>query len=74
MEFPVTDNPMKDTLQNELSSEIQKFTQIKNIHQMIPECQTNFVISKVKPKSTKDILGISGRIVKLEQKLLLQEI
>ena len=37
---------------------------------MIPECQTNFVISKKKPKSTKDIIGISGRIVKAGKKVI----
>ena len=37
---------------------------------MIPECQTNFVLSKTKPKSTKDILGISGRIVKSGTKVI----
>ena len=68
--IPITDNPTKDMLKNELSSEIQKFTEIKNIYQMIPECQTNFVISKTKPKSTKDILGISGRIVKAGTKVI----
>ncbi|MFB5637375.1 MAG: thiamine-phosphate synthase family protein, partial [Nitrosarchaeum sp.] len=30
----------------------------------IPECQTNFVFSKKNPKSIKDVLGVSGRIVK----------
>ena len=61
--IPITSSPIKDPLQKELSSGIQEFAQIKNIHQMIPECQTNFVISKAKPKATKDILGVSGRIV-----------
>jgi hydroxymethylpyrimidine/phosphomethylpyrimidine kinase len=43
---------------------------IKNIYKDIPECQTNFVYSKQKPKSTKDILGISGRIVKTGKQVL----
>ncbi|MCE2614500.1 MAG: bifunctional hydroxymethylpyrimidine kinase/phosphomethylpyrimidine kinase [Nitrosopumilus sp. (ex Thoosa mismalolli)] len=68
--IPITNNSIKDILEKELSSEIQKFTEIKNIYQMIPECQTNFVISKTKPKSTKDILGISGRIVKAGTKVI----
>jgi len=48
----------------ELSNAINNFTKIKNISQQIPECQTNFVFSKNSPKSIKDVLGISGRIVK----------
>jgi hydroxymethylpyrimidine/phosphomethylpyrimidine kinase len=48
----------------ELSSAINQFIGIKNISQRIPECQTNFVFSKNSPKSIKDVLGISGRIVK----------
>lgn len=54
----------EDPLRFELSNAIYKFTKINNISQQIPECQTNFVFSKKHPKSLKDILGISGRIVK----------
>ena len=53
-----------DKINSDLSDAITKFTEIKNIYKSIPECQTNFVYSKQKPKSTKDILGVSGRIVK----------
>lgn len=53
-----------DKINSELSDAIDQFTEIKNIYKNIPECQTNFVYSKQNPKSTKDILGISGRIVK----------
>ena len=53
-----------DIINSELSDAIDKFSEIKNIYKNIPECQTNFVYSKQKPKSIKDILGISGRIVK----------
>jgi len=53
-----------DIINSELSDAIDKFSEIKNIYKNIPECQTNFVYSKQKPRSTKDILGISGRIVK----------
>lgn len=53
-----------DTIHGELSNEINKFVKIKNIYKNIPECQTNFVFSKKNPKSIKDVLGISGRIVK----------
>jgi len=53
-----------DIIDSELSDAIDRFSEIKNIYKNIPECQTNFVYSKQKPKSIKDILGISGRIVK----------
>lgn len=54
----------KDKINLELTQSINEFTKIKNIYKNIPECQTNFVYSKQNPKSTKDILGLSGRIVK----------
>ncbi len=66
----ITDINEKDSTMTELSESIQKFTEIKNIYKNIPECQTNFVYSKEKPKSTKEILGISGRIVKAGKKVI----
>jgi len=60
----ITDFHNKDKINSELSESINEFVNIKNIYKNIPECQTNFVYSKPNPKSTKDILGISGRIVK----------
>ena len=66
----ITDINEKDSIETELSESIQKFTEIKNIYKNIPECQTNFVYSKEKPKSTKEILGISGRIVKAGKKVI----
>ncbi|MCH7966372.1 MAG: bifunctional hydroxymethylpyrimidine kinase/phosphomethylpyrimidine kinase [Thaumarchaeota archaeon] len=60
----ITDIQKYDKIKLELSDAINQFVEIKNIYKNIPECQTNFVYSKEKPKSTKDILGISGRIVK----------
>jgi len=48
----------------ELSDSINDFKQIKNIYKVIPECQTNFVFAKKNPKTVKDVLGISGRLVK----------
>jgi len=47
-----------------LSDSINHFKQIKNIYKVIPECQTNFVFAKKNPKTIKDVLGISGRLVK----------
>ena len=60
---------IQDNVNVELSHAISKFIAIKNIYKNIPECQTNFVYSKQKPKSTKDILAISGRIVKTGEKV-----
>ena len=51
-------------LQKELSRSIIDFQNIKNVTRFIPECQTNFVFSKIKPKNVKNVLGISGRLVK----------
>ena len=59
----------KDVIHSELTHAINKFIEIKNIYKNIPECQTNFVFSKKNPKSIKDILGISGRIVKTGNKI-----
>jgi len=59
-----------DEINSELSKAINEFVEIKNIYKNIPECQTNFVYSKQKPKSTKDILGISGRIVKAGKEVI----
>ena len=55
---------MEESNEVKLLNSINEFTKIKNIYKNIPECQTNFVYSKQKPKSIKEILGISGRIVK----------
>ena len=66
----VTNIQNYDRINLELSQAINKFVKIKNIYKNIPECQTNFVFSKENPRSTKDILGISGRIVKAGKKLV----
>ena len=55
-------NPNKDKLR--LKNAINEFIRQNKIWNHIPECQTNFVFSKSKPKSTKDIFGLKGRIVK----------
>ncbi|HEV2192598.1 MAG TPA: bifunctional hydroxymethylpyrimidine kinase/phosphomethylpyrimidine kinase [Nitrosopumilaceae archaeon] len=55
-----------DEMEKELSDAISKFTNLKNISKYIPEVQTNFVFSRKNPKSLNDILGVSGRIVKVE--------
>ena len=60
-----------DKIYDELSDEIGKFIGIKNAYKLIPECQTNFVYSKIHPASTKDVLGIQGRIVRSGKKAIM---
>jgi len=60
----ITQVKNRDVIYTELTHAINKFVEIKNIYKGIPECQTNFVFSKKNPKSSNDILGVSGRIVK----------
>jgi len=59
-----------DEIEKELSDAICKFTNLKNISKYIPEVQTNFVFSRKNPKSLNDILGVSGRIVKVENSIV----
>lgn len=66
----ITETEKPDKIHSELSHAINEFIEIKNIYKNIPECQTNFVYSKQRPKSTKDILGISGRIVKAGKEVI----
>ncbi|MFB5621168.1 MAG: bifunctional hydroxymethylpyrimidine kinase/phosphomethylpyrimidine kinase [Nitrosopumilus sp.] len=66
----ITETKKPDKIHSELSHAINEFIEIKNIYKNIPECQTNFVYSKQRPKSTKDILGISGRIVKAGKEVI----
>ena len=68
--IPITDIKKQDNIKIELTKAINEFVEIKNIFKNIPECQTNFVYSKHKPKSVKEIIGISGRIVKAGKKVI----
>jgi hydroxymethylpyrimidine kinase/phosphomethylpyrimidine kinase len=61
----VTKIDKSDEIENELSNAISKFTNLKNVFKYIPEVQTNFVFSRKNPNSLNDILGVSGRIVKV---------
>ena len=61
----------EDKINSELSEAVNRFVEIRNIYKNIPECQTNFVYSKQKPKSTKEILGITGRIVKAGKQVII---
>jgi hydroxymethylpyrimidine/phosphomethylpyrimidine kinase len=62
--IPITKIRKRDSIQKNLKNSVKQFTQIRNIHLFIPEVQTNFVFSKKHPKSKKDVVGVSGRIVK----------
>ena len=53
-----------DLIQTNLKNAVKRFTQLKNIYSLIPEVQSNFVFSKKRPKSIKDVVGVTGRIVK----------
>jgi hydroxymethylpyrimidine kinase/phosphomethylpyrimidine kinase len=57
-------NSKPDPIRIELSLAINQFQEIKGVSELIPECQTNFVFAKPKAQSTKDILGVAGRIVR----------
>ena len=57
-------------MQKELSNSIVDFQNIKSSSKLIPECQTNFVFSKIKPKKINNVLGISGRLVKAGDKII----
>jgi len=61
----------KDNKKETLHHAINDFVNIKNSYCLIPECQTNFVYSKLNPKTIKDVLGISGRIVKAGKNCLI---
>ena len=66
----MTDIQKQDRNNSELTYAINRFIEIKDIYKNIPECQTNFVYAKQKPKSTKDVLGLSGRIVKAGKEVI----
>ncbi|MDC3254200.1 bifunctional hydroxymethylpyrimidine kinase/phosphomethylpyrimidine kinase [Nitrosopumilus sp.] len=67
----ITNVDKQDKLKIKLLNSINELIKIKKIYQNIPECQTNFVYSKQKPKSINEILGISGRIVKAGEKVIM---
>lgn len=54
-----------------LAGAITEFTRIRGIYMHVPECQTNFVHSETKgPQSTRDVLGIRGRIVRAGRRVV----
>ena len=62
--IPVTQANNYDINKKNLKKAIDKFIKIKNAYSLIPECQTNFVFSKQISISIKDVVGVTGRIVK----------
>ncbi len=63
--------PRQDPIQSELAKSISQFKDLKEINTFIPECQTNFVFAKPKAKSASDVLGVSGRIVKAGNQVIM---
>jgi hydroxymethylpyrimidine/phosphomethylpyrimidine kinase len=63
-------NLKKDSIKSELSYAINEFTNLDGIHSLIPECQTNFVFAKRNSKSLNDIVGVTGRIVRAGNKVI----
>jgi hydroxymethylpyrimidine/phosphomethylpyrimidine kinase len=63
-------SPKKDQIKTELDSAIKEFQGMNNVHLLIPECQTNFVFARQNSKSTSDVIGIAGRIVKTGKSLV----
>ena len=54
----------QDNIKKELDQSISEFAKLKDAYKLIPEVGTNFVFSKQVPNSISDIVGVSGRIVK----------
>ena len=66
----ITDAKRYDRTVSELSDAIDKFVNIRDIYKNIPECQTNFVYSGQRPRTIKDVLGVSGRIIKAGRRVM----
>jgi hydroxymethylpyrimidine/phosphomethylpyrimidine kinase len=56
--------PVGDRIKSDLGVAIKKFADLDGISHLIPECQTNFVFAKERAKSSDDIVGVLGRIVR----------
>jgi len=66
----VTNFKKSSKIELELEAAITNLIEINQMWSIIPECQTNFVFSKNKPKSIKDIFGMQGRIVKAGNRVI----
>ena len=69
--IPIVKTGYMDEIEKELADRISDFSNSKNAYKLIPECQTNFVFSKPNPKSLIDVLGVSGRIVKDDKRVVM---
>ncbi|HSB57945.1 MAG TPA: bifunctional hydroxymethylpyrimidine kinase/phosphomethylpyrimidine kinase [Nitrosopumilaceae archaeon] len=61
----------KDKIERDLSDSISDFSRLKSAYKLIPEVGTNFVFSKSNPKTIKDVMGVSGRIVKASKSVII---
>ena len=68
--IPITKIKKIDSCKKDLKNAVERFIQIKNSYLLIPEVQTNFVYSKSKPKTINDVIGVSGRIVKVGKRVM----
>jgi len=59
-----TTNPIGDKTKSDLGIAIKEFGNLDGVFLLIPECQTNFVFAKESAKSTNDVVGVLGRIVR----------
>ncbi|ABK76864.1 hydroxymethylpyrimidine phosphate kinase [Cenarchaeum symbiosum A] len=62
--LPTVSHGPRDRIEEELQESIGDFVLDDNAWRHIPECQTNFVYSKERPRSISGILGVEGRIVR----------
>lgn len=63
--------PAGDKIKSELGDAIKKFASLDGISQLVPECQTNFVFAKEHAKSSGDVVGVLGRIVKAGNQVIM---
>lgn len=64
-------NPEIDNNMTILEHAINEFQNLDHVDLLIPECQTNFVIAKPHAKSINDVIGVTGRIVKAGNKIII---
>jgi len=67
----ISNQRKKSKMEQELSDAIVDLRAIKKFHSVIPECQTNFVYAKTKPRKRSEVLGISGRLIKSGKNVLM---
>lgn len=60
-----------DEFRMRLEYAVRQFVCMYGMYRYIPECQTNFVYSKPHPRTTKDVLGVRGRIVRAGSRVVM---